>query len=458
MRLLGYVRVSRVAGREGESFISPAAQRERIEAHAKAAGHKVIDVLTDLDQSGGKYERPAFQEALARVERGEADGIIVARLNRFSRSVSDAARALERLEAVGGTLVAVDLGMDTSTSGGRLMRNVLMALAEFELEVNRENWVTAMSAAVKRGVHGGNRPPLGYRKRDDGRLEPDANAKHVRELFRRRAAGASLTELCELLDRKVPKENGGSWPIGSVTSILARRTYLGEAFSGEHVHKTAHKPLVSRSEWEAAQATPTPRRSRNGEAALLAGLIRCEACGEPMTRQGSGAKGPWVNYVCKQRYSKTGKCPAPTRISERRADEHVEQAFLAWLASERVVAESTAATHDIEEAELVLSQAESELADYRDETLVSVIGKDAYRDGLQKRAADVELARAAVAELQSHSTDLLRLDLASVWPDLSADERRPILAAALEQVLCKRATGTGRGNPADERLRLVWRS
>src|SRR5690348_14869173 len=98
MRLIGYIRVSRVAGREGASFISTEVQRERIEGMAAAHGHTVSDWEQDLDQPGSKYDRPGFQAALEAVERGEADGIIVARLDRFARSVADAARAMQRLE------------------------------------------------------------------------------------------------------------------------------------------------------------------------------------------------------------------------------------------------------------------------------------------------------------------------------------------------------------------------
>src|SRR5436309_2703997 len=98
MRLIGYVRVSRVNGREGDSFISPTVQRERIEAQALASGNTVVDWQQDLDQPGTKYERPGFQAALEAVERGEADGIAVAALDRFARSVPDAAVALRRLE------------------------------------------------------------------------------------------------------------------------------------------------------------------------------------------------------------------------------------------------------------------------------------------------------------------------------------------------------------------------
>src|SRR5687767_6207399 len=121
MRLIAYIRVSRVAGREGETFISPDVQRETIARHIKGGGHEFVGEQIDLDQSGGKIDRPGFERALAAVEAGEADGIAVAKLDRFARSVAGAAKALDRLEAAGGSLVAVDLGIDTSTAAGRLM-------------------------------------------------------------------------------------------------------------------------------------------------------------------------------------------------------------------------------------------------------------------------------------------------------------------------------------------------
>src|SRR4051794_39399953 len=98
MELLGYVRVSRVGGRDGESFISPRQQRESITAYAAALGHTVTFLPDELDASGGKASRPVFQDALERCEQGLAGGVIVAKLDRFARSVPDAAVAIRRLE------------------------------------------------------------------------------------------------------------------------------------------------------------------------------------------------------------------------------------------------------------------------------------------------------------------------------------------------------------------------
>src|SRR5215207_1292205 len=221
MRLLAYIRVSRVAGREGDTFISPAVQLETIQRHADGGGHQIVDVLQDLDQPGSRDDRPAFQQALEAVERDEADGLIVAKLDRFARSVAGAARALERLETAGGTLVAVDLGMDTSTPAGRLMRNVLTALAEFELDRIRESWGHARDRAIGRGVHISNVPAAGYQRAADGRLEPDlVAAPIIAEVFRRRGQGDSWDALCAYLDKALPKPNGGGWTRQTVSSMI----------------------------------------------------------------------------------------------------------------------------------------------------------------------------------------------------------------------------------------------
>ena len=198
MRLIGYVRVSRVAGREGDGFISPSVQRERIEAFATARGDVVVDWHEDLDQPGSKYERPAFQAALEAVERGEADGIAVAALDRFARKVSDAADALRRLEAAGGVLVSVKDTLDTSTHVGKFARTMMLAIAELELDRTRENWDVARRRSIANGVPV-SRPPVGYRRRPGrpGTVPPPRRGGFVEDALRLagRNAAAAVREL-----------------------------------------------------------------------------------------------------------------------------------------------------------------------------------------------------------------------------------------------------------------------
>jgi DNA invertase Pin-like site-specific DNA recombinase len=111
----GYVRVYRVAGREGESFISPEVQRKKIQAWVELHGVQIVHWWEELDPSGRRRDRPMFQEALRRCEAGESGGIVVARLDRFARSAVDALEAIKRLNEAGARLVSVEDNFDGST-------------------------------------------------------------------------------------------------------------------------------------------------------------------------------------------------------------------------------------------------------------------------------------------------------------------------------------------------------
>lgn len=449
MRLVGYIRVSRVAGREGDSFISPDVQRERIEQLARANGHTIIAWQTDLDQSGATTDRPGFQAALEAVEHRHADGIAVAKLDRFARSVAGAGRALERLEAADGTLLVGDLGMDTSTPAGKLMRNVLMALAEFELDRIRDNWLVARDRAIGRGVHISRVAPVGYRKLPDSRLEPDPDvAPVVRAIFLRRAAGESWRSLCTWLDDVLPRP--GPWQMGALTGVIRNRVYLGEARAGDAVNVAAHEPIVSRAEWEAAQRRQ-PRHPRRGHVALLSGLIYCESCGSLMTPSSDGRRG-YRRYDCQNRV-----CAAPVAISQPRVDAFVEDAFLdrAGGVPEVVATQPTDPARDALEQ---LQRAEAELAAYRDANLLTVIGRPAYVAGLTERARVVEEAQAGLVEAQRvQPFRALTAVIIDEWPALTVLERRLLLTAGLEGVWVRRAHLRGQGTPVGERVRLVWR-
>src|SRR5262249_22585700 len=101
VKMDGYIRVSRVAGRQGESFISPKVQREQIEAYAKARGFTIDAWHEDLDISGGTLERPALERALARCRSDESGGIIAAKLDRLARSLSGLAQLVQTAQDEG---------------------------------------------------------------------------------------------------------------------------------------------------------------------------------------------------------------------------------------------------------------------------------------------------------------------------------------------------------------------
>ncbi|MCW3069823.1 MAG: recombinase family protein, partial [Solirubrobacterales bacterium] len=121
MQLDAYIRVSQTRGREGDSFLSPDQQRQRIEQWASGYGHEIVWHEPELDQSGGKMSRPIFDQVMARIEAGHTQGIVVAKADRFARSLVGALSALERIQDRGAHFASVAEGFDTTTPTGRLV-------------------------------------------------------------------------------------------------------------------------------------------------------------------------------------------------------------------------------------------------------------------------------------------------------------------------------------------------
>jgi site-specific DNA recombinase len=453
MRLIGYIRVSDVRGRQGDSFITTEVQRDRIEAQARAGGHVVVEWIEDLDQPGSRDDRPGFQRALEAVEVGEAEGIAVAKLNRFSRSVAGAAKALERLEQAGGVLLAADLGMDTSTPTGKLMRNVILALGEFELDLIRESWQAATEKAIGRGVYISGKVPIGYTRGEDGRLfvEP-VGAKAVQYIFGARAAETSWKTICEHLDREHPQ--AGTWTPQRCQWIIRNRAYLGEAKQGKIVNPTAHEPIVDRIAWEAARPNGK-RREWRGEPRMLSGLARCASCGYALRRDYTRADYP--RWSCAGRKARGGVCSHPVTIGTDRLDAFVEERFLDRLASEPIVLAAVRAEDSLVEAVASLEATEAELDLFRSTNLITVLGTERFESGIRERAEAVNAASAKVADLRRSQPALpLSASVPEEWERLAAGERRSLLSAVVQAVLVSPASGRGSRRPVAERVRIVW--
>jgi DNA invertase Pin-like site-specific DNA recombinase len=451
MRLVPYIRVSAITGRDPTVETSAPDQRRAIEAYAVARCLELGEWVEDFDQPGTRYERPGFQRALEMVEGGEAGGVIVAKLNRFARSVVDGRRALQRLREAEGSLVIVEESLDTTTAVGRAMFSILLAFAELEVEQIRENWAVQRADAVARGVQVG-RAPTGYRRREDGTLEVDPLAGPViRELFLRRGAGASWAQLANFLDEQLPKPNNGAWNPQTISKLVQTRTYLGEVRNGAMSKAAAHEALVSRAEWEAAQGERVGARSRSGS--LLAGLVRCGPCGHVLVR---GRSNRFPTYRCRGRHL-DGRCPAPVAVGLARADTLVTEAFLRWGREQRLRLEGVDRRSGVARALAEVEAAEAELAEYRDANLISVIGRDAFVAGLSERARTIDAARSRLVDSQLASPLAVELDLDELWRRSDLAARRTLLASAIDSVTVKRAHSRGQGTPIADRLAIVWR-
>ena len=452
MKLDGYIRVSRIAGRSGDSFISPKIQRERIEGIAAAGGHKIVKWHEDLDRSGASDDRPGFQLALERIESGQSDGIVVAKLDRFSRSVRDAAIALQRIEDAGGAFISAEDSMDTTTPMGRFALHMMLAIAELEWERRREGWEVARKSAVERGVHIASRAPTGYHRAETGRLVPNKHAKKGRRCFEAKANGASWRELSELM-AGVPSPYGATeWPDRSLSHLLSNRAYLGEARSGEFVNPDAHEAIVDELTFRKAQAIPQDASPRHGQS-LLTGLLRCAGCRYSMKPDSMKPKfeGERVRmYRCRGRRAQ-GKCSAPSSTLSRVIEPYVVERALERFDVDLL--ERADDTSDIDEAMKVRDEA----VRLRDNFLqIEVADPVAFQRELDRRQQAVDTADARLTKLRPIES----LEVASLrdeFPKLSVDEKRQVLMAQIDCIFLRRAPRRGHF-PIEDRVFICWRN
>jgi site-specific DNA recombinase len=454
MRLDGYIRVSRVGGREGENFIAPDVQRDRITAYAAAYGHDVVHWEQDLDETGGRMERPGFERVMDRIRTGKTDGIIVARLDRFARTNVGAHQAVVEIERHGAVLISVAEQIDSGTVAGRFVRAIFFAQAEMERERIREGWAAAQERAVDRGVHITARVPAGYKRGPGGRLELDEDAAPVvRDVFRQRAQGAPFSTLARLLEDGGVKSSAGSprWMVSSVQKLLANPVYTGEARHGAKRNADAHPAIVTQAEWRAAQAAKSVRPLRTDGGALLAGLARCEACGYVLKPAATRIGGEKVRtYRCRGDHA-TGACPAPCMVLAGKLEPFVVERFLDALGPRGVLAQPVATSAERDDARRALEDAEAEFEYWIHHMSPRDLGDDAYRTGADTRRNRVRDAQDALDALDGGGHDLPpAAELRDAWPTLTIAERRRLLAAGVDAVLVRR------GRDLAGRVRVLW--
>lgn len=449
VHLDGYVRVSRVGKRRGPRFISPTVQREAIEDWSRRQGVELMEVFEELDESGGRADRPLLELAVQRIEIGVSAGLAVWRVDRFGRSLSDGLRTIERIRGAGGEFYSVQDGLDIGTDAGRLVLRILLSVAEYQLDGVRAGWDAARERAIQRGLYLNHRVPVGYRKTRAGRLRPHPRtAPIMAEVYRRRAAGDSLLTLCHYLaDQRVLTGKGNpGWGTGTLSHLLRSRAYLGEVHSGPYSKAGAHAPLTDPATWQAAQH---PRRLRRHEThpALLIGLARCAGCShmlQPFIARPPG-RTPYLNYRCRK-FHAAGACPAPAIITAGKLEPYVLEATLMILRNRR-----RAPANRLAVADAKAQAAARALIRYRDNDLVAtVIGEQSFADGLAVRQERLREARLAVIDARGRAR-LHELppvpEVRRMLATMTLAEKRELVATVIDMVF----VGPGR-LPASQRV------
>ena len=210
---IGYIRVS--TSEQADSGLGLEAQRAAITDEAKRRGRQLLDIYEDAGASAKTTaRRPALAKALDAVEKGAAEALVVAKLDRLSRSMTDFTRLMERSWKKGWALVAIDLGVDTTTPAGEMIANSVANFSQFERRLIGQRTKDALAVKRAQGVQLG-RP----------RVMP---AKVVQRIETMRKGGMSIRGIADRLNADgVPTAHGGArWHASTVQKVLgAKRSW-----------------------------------------------------------------------------------------------------------------------------------------------------------------------------------------------------------------------------------------
>ncbi|MES2494299.1 MAG: recombinase family protein [Pseudomonadota bacterium] len=348
LRCAIYTRKSTEEGLD-QAFNSLDAQREACTAYILSQRHEgwqlVPALYDDGGFTGGNMERPGLQRLMEDIRTGKVHVVVVYKVDRLTRSLSDFAKIVEILDAAEASFVSVTQAFNTTNSMGRLTLNVLLSFAQFEREVTAERIRDKVAASRARGMWMGGALPLGYTVVDKKLVPVPEEAQAINDIMQRYLTCQNVAELRDALDRKgvvskrVVSRKGhvrGGIPLtrGALHYLLSNRTYLGEVVHNGRVYPGEHGAIVDRALFEAVQdklAQRTNRALAPGArccASLLAGMIRDEQ-GRPMSPAHTRNHGRRYRYYASNR-ADDASTPA-LRLPAGELDAAVKRAFAGCL-------------------------------------------------------------------------------------------------------------------------------
>jgi DNA invertase Pin-like site-specific DNA recombinase len=423
-----YTRKSTEDGLEQE-FNSLDAQYEACAAYALSQKHEGWHLLPDRyddgGYSGGNMERPGLKRLLDDVADGRVDIILVYKIDRLTRSLSDFAKIVDVLDTAKASFVSITQAFNTTTSMGRLTLNMLLSFAQFEREVTGERIRDKIAASKRKGLWMGGPLPLGYDVKDRRLVIIPEEAKLVNLIMERYLVEPSVQALADYLNAKGyktkvqhrasgPHKGGCAFRRGTLYHLLANPIYLGRIVHRDEVYPGEHEPIVPEALWQAVQnklkanASGTSRRLKGQQPSLLTGLL-IDSAGRAMTpSHASKGAGTTKGQTKTQRYRYYVTRPDQTkdepayRISAHDIEQIVTQKLAAYFAVPGNIAALAPTDIDAHALQQTLAKADLAAATLRSGSVVAkhqIITQLLSRAILHDDRVELMLSDAGLAEL-----------------------------------------------------------
>ncbi|WP_339693423.1 recombinase family protein [uncultured Parasphingorhabdus sp.] len=349
-----YTRKSTEEGLEQE-FNSLDAQREACEAYITSQRHEgwklVPEPYDDGGYSGGSMERPGLRRLLADIASGKVDIIVVYKVDRLTRALSDFAKIVDILDKAEASFVSVTQSFNTTTSMGRLTLNVLLSFAQFEREVTGERIRDKIAASKKKGMWMGGVVSLGYDVIERKLIINADEADRVRHIYRRYLALGSVGALASELERDDIRSKkriysdgrtGGDkvFGKGALAHLLQNRIFLGEITHKGASYPGEHDAIVDPSFWNDVQALLNANRNnhkhqtRADQPSPLAGIL-LDGQGRAMTPSHAKRGSKRYRYYITRPAGIDGKASVDTwRVPAGEIEPVIKEIFARWLRDE----------------------------------------------------------------------------------------------------------------------------
>jgi site-specific DNA recombinase len=315
IRVAIYTRVS--SAEQAEKGTSLESQAEQLEAFCKAQKWEVFNQYTDGGFSGKDGNRPALQALRRDAKAGYFEKVAVWKLDRLARNQRLILEIEAEFREQDISLFSIKEMVDTQTSIGRTVFQVLGLTAEWERDNITERTKTGRIQRMKEGCWASGRAPFGYDYNKDTKhlVINEKEAEIVRKIFDLYASGKSLGSIADQLNKELvsPRgKNSKGWYNNSARHVLINPIYKGEAIVNRHCHisdinnvdlskaiKIAVPPIVPEDMWNIAQSRLSNNKhlkTREKEVFTLQGLIKCGTCG---CSYGAAHSWKYRNYICR---------------------------------------------------------------------------------------------------------------------------------------------------------------
>jgi DNA invertase Pin-like site-specific DNA recombinase len=408
LRCAIYTRKSSEEGLDQE-FNSLAAQREACEAYVRsqhASGWRMLSqAYDDGGISGATLERPALQQLLSDIEEARVDIVVVYKVDRLTRTLSDFARLVELFDAHKISFVSVTQQFNTTTSMGRLTLNVLLSFAQFEREVTGERIRDKIAASKRKGLWMGGIAPLGYDAKDRALVVNPEEAEIVRKLFHLYLELGSVRQVVASAKRERLKTRlGNDFTKGGLYVLLQNPIYVGRVRHKNRTFPGRHEPIVNKATWDTVRQRMADQRIRQHhrlsakEPSLLAGKLYGPE-GQSLTPSHASKKGRRYRYYV-ETDTETANKPheRPLRVAASEIEELILNALQNFLGDSQRILE---AVHPDElcpqAAHRLTSQARDLQEDLRDPAKRQILTRKLLaRVDVGEKAVRVHLARPAL--------------------------------------------------------------